>query len=1021
MDREQPISVNNLYYFNAHTKTDDDVVETFIVRKNILSRILQQVEIGVKGKLQKHFLISGSRGMGKSTLLRRLEIAMQNESESCHLLPILFPEEQYNIDRLSKFWLNSLDALADNFEEENNFEETNLLDKLIEELTDLKDETKVSQRACDYLQEVCRKYRRQPVFLIDNFDILFDGISKEQRENLAKQIETKGSPFFIAASSHEIDTATEEEQLFFKDFEKIQLDRLSQSEMRELLLVLAEKTGKSEIFDDIYRKTAQLDALHSLTGGNPRIAIFMFHLLANGLSSKIFENLNALLDIITPLYKSNFEQLSKQSQIIVDALALNWDPCDLDLLSHITKLDNNTLASQLDRLVKNGWVERTGRFSEEKNRVVVRIKNYSLRERFFNIWYIMRRASRRQRGDLRSLTFFLETFYTPQHLAAEKVRIINLLKENIDTDRINYGLALSRAHNRGDGSEMEESIYRAILEQTDGNHAEISKYLNPDRIPEGLYDDFLVAEAKRWTSRINTLFENKEYEKARQFITSVLKRHPKNRYAHRMMAEAFYQEEKYDEAETYYQKTIAIREDDSLSWLGIALIQEKRNDFAAAEEAYQIALVNPNTVSYVSVSYINFLRKAERYNDAEDFLRIRKNEKPDSKQFAFLLLVILAEQLKLDELQSVAALHLLEFKDDYDYVQYLLAVALAEAGKHEHAVDKFKNITSSIFDDNAAFQLAFAQSLEEIGEFDLAYKRYSKALKITPKDEKTLFQLARLLKDSLNEYKAAEKAYKKLMTINDQNPDVWMELGDLYTATHKFKKALNAFTKATEIAPDYAKAWAFLALFQHYMNDEPEKAYIHYVKSLELQPHKNPAALPLADLCHFDLNKYEDADKYYRMGLLEGPFYAHYTLKYIILRLLMQNVSGAVEIGDEFRNTLDGDALSISLTEAVIAVAKNNFGNAAEAWKTALINTEVSDDTLQVLKYACAISVRYGFGSGLLRVFESSNAKQQLRPLYEATKSLTIDSVEYLNNIAEEIRDTARTIYDDMKYYLEDV
>src|ERR1019366_3825609 len=133
-----------------------------------------------------------------------------------------------------------------------------------------------------------------------------------------KNITQNGAPIFVGASTQNPDESLNYDAAFYDAFDNIYLGNLSNDEMREMLIELARQTHQENSINEIYSKTAQLDALHSLTGGNPRVAVFMFQLIANGLSDKIFENLNVLLDLITPLYKSNFEQLSKQAQVIVD-------------------------------------------------------------------------------------------------------------------------------------------------------------------------------------------------------------------------------------------------------------------------------------------------------------------------------------------------------------------------------------------------------------------------------------------------------------------------------------------------------------------------------------------------------------------------------------------------------------------------------------------------------------------------------------------------------------------------------
>ena len=52
--------------------------------------------------------------MGKTMLLARIAAELRTKPEfASRFIPLVFAEEQYAVDRLSKFWLNCLDSLAD--------------------------------------------------------------------------------------------------------------------------------------------------------------------------------------------------------------------------------------------------------------------------------------------------------------------------------------------------------------------------------------------------------------------------------------------------------------------------------------------------------------------------------------------------------------------------------------------------------------------------------------------------------------------------------------------------------------------------------------------------------------------------------------------------------------------------------------------------------------------------------------------------------------------------------------------
>ena len=79
----------------------------------------QQLALAIACLLARgHLLIEDLPGMGKTTLLLRLEYEIHSQPELSHLIPIRFTEEQYNIVSLCNLW----EVVADSLEEIEGFE-----------------------------------------------------------------------------------------------------------------------------------------------------------------------------------------------------------------------------------------------------------------------------------------------------------------------------------------------------------------------------------------------------------------------------------------------------------------------------------------------------------------------------------------------------------------------------------------------------------------------------------------------------------------------------------------------------------------------------------------------------------------------------------------------------------------------------------------------------------------------------------------------------------------------------------
>ena len=71
--------------------------------------------------------------------------------------------------------------------------------------------------------------------------------------------------------------------------------------------------------------------------------------VANG---NAFQDLEKILDSVTPLYKHRMDSLSAQQQEIVDFIALKWDAVSVKEIADKTKLQSKAVSAQLRLLEK---------------------------------------------------------------------------------------------------------------------------------------------------------------------------------------------------------------------------------------------------------------------------------------------------------------------------------------------------------------------------------------------------------------------------------------------------------------------------------------------------------------------------------------------------------------------------------------------------------------------------------------------------------------------------------------------
>jgi hypothetical protein len=433
--------------YNPDLLSKQELVAQFIARRPLLQRLVQ--DVGRPGTTQHH-LIVGQRGMGKTTLLRRLRYAIEDDPAlSAAWLPLTFPEEQYNVARLSDFYLNLVDALGDALERLGRTGEARALDEARERLPD-RDERERARQALELLCQGADRVGRRLLLLVDNIDLVFDRL-KGDHWAIREVLSSERRLLLIGASAAMLEATYTYKEAFYDFFQIHELSGLSEEETREVLLHLARAGNTPEVARVVEEEPGRIKTFHVLAGGNPRTVVLLYDVLSKGVGSDVRADLERLLDRVTPLYKARFEAMPAQSQQIMDALAIHWHPISAAELAVLARLEVNTVSSQLNRLEKQGLVEKVAYHPANK-------AGFQVAERFFNIWYLMR-ASRRVRQRLIWLVEFLRMLYRQGEIRGHAERY---LRERDGGDqesrmrRAEYGLALAQV--------VEEAPLRGALE-----------------------------------------------------------------------------------------------------------------------------------------------------------------------------------------------------------------------------------------------------------------------------------------------------------------------------------------------------------------------------------------------------------------------------------------------------------------------------------------------------------------------------------------------------------------------------
>ncbi|MBN8822453.1 MULTISPECIES: ATP-binding protein [unclassified Spirosoma] len=763
MKKPEALQLQRISVFMPQRLRDDEIERLFIMRQDVFHTLLDSIKTEKETSIPQHHLIIGQRGMGKTTLLKRLDVELRKAPLSKKFVPFTFPEEQYNIDRLSKFWLNSLDALADTLQTEGDEKMAFQLDEQIAALSTIRNEQELSRKAYESLRNLTKSLGRRPVFLLDNLNLIFDRLGEVEQSKLRKLITEPGAPIFIGASPEAFDEDLQYDAPFYDAFAVHFLYKLDFQQTLVMLRHLAEITNQTTLLSQLTAENMpRLETLHALTGGNVRTVVILFSLVAQGFSADVFQDLEALIDQMTPLYKSRFEELAPQAQVVVDAVALNWNPCKLDTLRERTSLENNQLSIQLDRLGKSGWISKLGKR---------KAASYEISERFFNIWYLMRRATRRQRRDLLWLTRFLQAWFTRPELVKHAKAFMRNVHEREEVYELAYGLALARALPNQTGEQLKEKIYQRLLQLVDGDVDKLEELVgvNMDEVSEEIIKKYNINKSYQiyldaWLNDDKTSVEETE-----RLLRDAIELDSNNSKAWSRLARLLEESNRKAEAEKSYKVALSIDPTDYFDWINLGEILEERGELAEAEEAFSNATnIDKSAWSWRELG--DFLERRKRYTEAERAYNKSLSINKDAE--------ILAK------------------------IADLLAYRLSRESEAEALYKESVDMTSkNVWDYMPRIRYGwYLQHKGKLHDAELQFKTLTKTKAKTPPPH-IFYAYSRFLMECGRPLEAESMMIKATQTKLGQTLGwVWEGMGDIYLSLNKMKESEEKYLKAISLS-----------------------------------------------------------------------------------------------------------------------------------------------------------------------------------------------------------------------------
>ncbi|GHV35445.1 hypothetical protein FACS1894178_5000 [Bacteroidia bacterium] len=855
---EKAVSLSQIGLYNPQRQSAELTEKLFVVRQKQFDSLMESLNDEKPDSIPQHHLILAQRGMGKTTMLKRIEVELHKEQYRDKFIPVLFTEEQYGLNNLAKFWENSLNALANSLEaEDKNNPVIVEIDNRLKQITKEKPTDNLSEKLYQYLLTFCKKLNRRPVLLVDNIGIVFSRLSKQEQHILRAYISEKSCPVIISAGVAMAGDSDAKEYVVnykapFYDFFQIHyLRKLNFEEFEELLQNLAKITQTNITITS--KESPRLKSLLQLTGGNPRTSVILFKLLVKGFTADIVDDLEALTDEMTPLYKARFEALSTQQQQILYAISLNWDFINLKKIHEDTGLDNNQLSPQLKRLIDDGWLETTKAYKAKGNA-------YSISERFFSIWNLMRNGNRKQKEQINCLSRFFEGFFGEEEL--ERTLDTLLDKDICSSNQMRLHLAImSTKIKKSLRDKISEKVFNTFMEnerlgkEFDFPYENFAPAANEDKNSGEFNFSFNNKKEENTFKQGVKLYDVEKYEKSIKKFNEGIALNKQQEAFWTYKGKALLDLGHYEEALTCFDEAIKLKpEIEPLWWLkGNTLIELEHYEEAIIcfEKCIEF---NPNITAFW-VRKGESLYKLERYTDAIDCLDSAIKLEPKDEYLWMKKGEILCDSGNNND-ALICFDKVLKIDSKFLSAYFFKALILNDLERYEDAVICFnKAIKLNSTEETLWFEKG--KTLGYLQRFKDAIKCFDEVLKLNPDFEPAWFFKGKALKD-LERNEDAIICFEESIRLNPENEYAWYEKGDSYEKLQQNELAVADISKAIEINSNNAQSYYERGcLYENLQNHELAIADFTKVIELNINDQWNYLAYSWRGLVYFEQNKFE--------------------------------------------------------------------------------------------------------------------------------------------------------------------
>ena len=444
--------------YNPAFLSEQELVDSFCVRSAEFGLLVQTIRESTDAS-NTHAIVIGPRGSGKTTLLLRAAAEVRRDSAlSAAWLPVVFPEESYEVSTYGELWLQCLLHMANQAPSDEDGAE---MRGAYEDFRTVREERFLGDLCLGAILQFAGRLGKRLLLFVENLNSLFGDLrDPDVGWQLRKVLQCERQILLIGSATSRFDEIDNPERALYDLFQIHPLNRLDTKSCARLWQrVSGRDVGAREI-----------RPLEILTGGNPRLLVMLAEF---GSRLSLLELLSHVLDLVdrhTEYFRSHLEALGAQERRVYLALATLWKPATAKEVSELARLSSSVCSAQLKRLVQRGAVIYSGG--------TPRRREYYVAERMYNIYYLLR-CGRGADQVVEALVRFMASFYSKKELRGIAERIATELRSTGGAMRamLEHASRLlpaggAAAPESADGSEAGDLVDQAERLAAAGKHAE---------------------------------------------------------------------------------------------------------------------------------------------------------------------------------------------------------------------------------------------------------------------------------------------------------------------------------------------------------------------------------------------------------------------------------------------------------------------------------------------------------------------------------------------------------------------